>query len=180
MPLPVILRVSVLASLLPVLAGCGPERNEFAPACPSPVMPALTADVAAYRPGSTGRDLPDLVFSGRMTAIKGQCKLGDSKGKLETTVAFAVELTRGPAMPGNTVEVPVYLAVTEGDRILDKRVIMLRGAFASNVDRVTLDSGALLLILPISPTKSGAAYSVLAGFQLTPDQLAAARAKGTR
>ena len=37
----------------------------------------------------------------------------------------AVELTRGPAMPGRETDVPVFVAVTEGETILDKRVYLM-------------------------------------------------------
>ena len=177
MPLAAILRLFAFTLLLPLLAGCGPGRNEFPPACPTPVMPALTADVTAYRPGSAARDLPDMMFAGRMMGINGNCKRSD-KGKLVTTVTFGVEVSRGPALRGNQVEVPVFVAVADGDQILDKRVTVLRGEFPPNVDRLGLTSGELDIVLPISSSKSGAAYSILAGFQLTPEQAAAARARG--
>lgn len=180
MPLPIILRASALVVLLTSLAGCGPERNQFAPACPTPSLPAVTSDVAFFRPGSSGKDLTDLMFSGRMAGIHGECKNGPDKGTLQTTVSIGIEVARGPALRGNQVEVPVYLAVTDGDLILDKRVFALRGEFPSNVDRLTIGSGELVMILPVTPSKSGAAYSVLAGFQLTPEQLAAVRARGLR
>lgn len=181
MPLPVVFRAIPAVVLAGLLASCGPNRDEFPPVCPNPVLPALTGDVSAYRPGATGGHLTDLLYSGRMMGIQGQCKLdSDSKNKLDTTVQFAIELTRGPALPGRQVDVPVYLALTEGDQILDKRVIVLRGVFPSNVDRINITTGELEMKLPISATKSGAAYTVLAGFQLTPEELAAAKAKQTQ
>jgi len=173
-------RVLVFALVLTALSGCGPARNEFAPACPSPIFPKDTADIAVYRPNSGGRDLTDLMFAGRMMKISGECKLGSDKGTLRTTVTFVVEVSRGPALPGASVEAPVYLAVVAGDRILDKRIFALRGQFPSNVDRLMLSSGELDMALPVSSARSGAAYYVVAGFQLTPEQLAAARARSAR
>jgi hypothetical protein len=82
------------------------------------------------------------------------------------------ELSRGPAMTANQVTVPVYVAVTEGDRILDKHVYTLSAKFPSNVDRVTVSTPEVFMVLPVSQTKSAAAYSILAGFQLTADELA--------
>jgi hypothetical protein len=38
-------------------------------------------------------------------------------------------------------------------------------AFPSNVDRITVTPGDVNMVLPISPTKSGAAYTIIAGFQ---------------
>lgn len=181
MPLPVCLRALPVVVLAGLLAGCAPGRDQFPPVCPSPLLPALTGDVSAYRPGTTGEHLTDLLYSGRMTGIEGQCKLdSDNRNRLDTTVQFGIQLTRGPALQGRQADVPVYLAVTEGDRILDKRVIVLRGVFPSNVDQIGITTGELEMRLPISATKTGAAYTVLAGFQLTPEQLAAAKAKQTR
>ena len=181
MSFPVCLRALPIVVFGGLLAGCAPSRDQFPPVCPKPLLPSLTGDVSAYRPGTTGEHLTDLLYSGRIMGIQGQCKLNsDNKNKLETTVQFAIEVTRGPALRGRQADVPVYLALTEGDRILDKRVIVLRGEFPPNVDKVDITTGELEMLLPIGPTRSGAAYSVLAGFQLTPEQLAAAKAKETR
>jgi hypothetical protein len=167
-----------LVLLAGLLASCGPGRDEFPPICPSPLLPAVTGDVSTYRPGATGEHLTDLLYSGRMMGIQGQCKVDpDNRYRLDTTVKFDIEVTRGPALQGRQAHVPVYLALTEGNQILDKRVIVLGAAFPPNVDRINIATGDLEMLLPISPTKSGAAYSVLAGFQLTPEQWEAAKTK---
>ena len=44
----------------------------------------------------------------------------------------------------------------------------MRSIFPSNVDRVTLTPGEVDLSLPVTADKTGAAYTLLAGFQLTP------------
>ena len=178
MSLAVGFRAFTCALLFGLLAGCNPGRDVFPPVCPRPGLPAETGDVSAYRVGTTGGHLTDLLYTGRMMGIQGQCKLDpDDKYKLQTTVQFTIELTRGPALQGRQVAVPVYLAVTEGTQILDKRIIVLRAVFPPNVDRTNITTGELELTLPISPTMSGAAYSILAGFQLTPQQLQATRAR---
>ena len=41
--------------------------------------------------------------------------------------SVAVELNRGPAMQGREAEVPVFVAVTEGETILDKRTVRMHG-----------------------------------------------------
>ena len=65
----------------------------------------------------------------------------------------------------------MFLAVAEGETILDKQVYLMHVTFPPNQDRVTLGTGQLDLVLPVSATRSGAAYSIIAGFQLTPEQL---------
>jgi hypothetical protein len=41
-----------------------------------------------------------------------------------------------------------------------------------------VSSGDIDLALPVSPAKSGAAYGIIAGFQLSPDELAVNRRAG--
>jgi hypothetical protein len=170
-PTSLLLRAAAFAALLPLVSACAPERDQFAPACPRVAFLTPTADLAVFRPGSDGRDLTALVLGGRMQAIQGECKPGD-KGTVQATVVVGAELTRGPAMQGNQAKVPVYVAVTEGDRILDKHIYTLVASFPSNVDRVNVTTPEVFMVLPVTPTKSAAAYSILAGFQLTEGELA--------
>ena len=167
-----LLRTAAFAALLPLVSACAPERDQFPPACPGTAFLTPTADLAVFRPGSDGRDLTALVVGGRMQGIQGKCAPGSKKNTVEATVTVAAEITRGPAMSGNSADVPIYVAVTEGDRILDKHVYTLRATFPSNGDRVTVNTPGVFMVLPVSSTKTAAAYSILAGFQLTPGQLA--------
>lgn len=161
---------ALIAALLPLLAGCGPARNEFAPSCPGTAILGDAADIDLYRPGG-GHDLTDLIVHGRLSGIRGTCQPGSGKNQLAVTVSAVIDLTRGPAMPGRDVTVPVFLAVVDGDHIIDKHVYLMHSVFPSNLDRVTMTPGDVDLTLPISASKSGAAYAILAGFQLTSDQL---------
>jgi hypothetical protein len=172
-------RLCVLVLLLP-LFGCGPAANTFAPVCPTPrLIPALS-DVTRYGgPGPT-HDVTDLILQGRVVAVNGSCEAGDDKSKLPAKVLVSITMQRGPAMQGREADVAVFLAVTEGDTVRDKRVFPLRLAFPPNVDRLTITSPEIDLDLPVSPDKSGAVYSIIAGFQLTPDELAANRQAGGR
>ena len=162
--------------LLPLLAECGPTRNQFPPACPGTAILGNAADLDAYRPGSAGRDLVDLVVHARIVGVRGSCHEGDKKNQLAVTLNVLVELTRGPAMAGRETDVPVFVAVTDGSKILDKYVYLMHAVFPSNVDRVTLTPGDTSMVLPVTTARSGAAYTIVTGFQLPPDQLRAAPA----
>jgi hypothetical protein len=167
-------RAALFAVLLPLLADCGPPRNQFAPPCPGQAILGNAADLDVHRAtGGSGRasDLTDLVLHARIVGMQGSCREGDKKNQLLVTVGVGVELTRGPAMAGRESDVPVFVAVTEGDTILDKRTYFMHVVFPSNVDRITMTPGDLNLLLPVTPTKSGAAYTILTGFQLSSDQM---------
>lgn len=162
-------RAALSAVLLSLLAGCTTPLNQFAPPCPGQAILGDAADFDIHRAGAG--DLTDLVLHGRIVGMQGTCKAGSKKGQLAVTVQLGVEVTRGPAMTGREADVPVFVAVADGTTIIDKRAVTMRVVFPSNVDRVTLSPGDMNLLLPVTPTKSGAAYTILGGFQLGPDQM---------
>ena len=168
--------VAAFAALLPLVSACAPERDQFPPACPRLAFVTPTADVAVFRPGSDEHDLTALMLAGRMMSINGSCRQGKDKNTVEATLTVGAELTRGPAMRGNQALVPLYVAVTEGDHILDKHIYNLSATFPSNVDRIPLTTPEVFMVLPVTPAKSAAAYSILAGFQLSADQFTASPA----
>jgi hypothetical protein len=164
--------------LLP-LSGCGPAPNTFAPLCPTPrLIPAL-ADLTRYGGPGPSHDVTDLIVQARVVAVNGSCEAGDQPTKtLPAKVKVSISVLRGPAMKGREADVPVFLAVAEGDTVRDKNVFAVHVTFPPNVDRLTITSPDIDMDLPISPAKSGAAYSIIAGFQLTPDELAVNRQGG--
>ena len=83
-------------------------------------------------------------------------------------------------MQGRTAEVPIFVAVTDGDAVRDKHVYALHMEFPPNIERTSITSPPIDMTLPISPTKSGAAFGIIAGFQLTPAELAISRRQATR
>lgn len=161
------------------LAGCGSGNpaDRFPPPCPQTVINRDAADLSRFR--GAGRDLTDLVVSGRVTGLNGACTRTSST---VTTVSMSValELTRGPAARGRTTEVAYFVAVSLGDQILDKRVFRFQPEFPSNSDRLRLTGDVVTLALPVSTKLTAANYKVQAGFQLTPEELAVNRSLGTR
>ena len=167
-------RYCIPALLLP-LFGCGNGHNDFPPQCPVAKLVPELADLNRYAgPGPT-HDLTDLILQARVVGLDGKCQSAEDKSVLPTTVSVSIALQRGPAMKGRDADVPVFLAVVEGESIRDKHVYHVHLTFPPNVDRMTITSPPVDLTLPVSPEKSGAAYGVIAGFQLTPDELAANR-----
>jgi hypothetical protein len=166
-----------LVGLVTLLAGCGLKRDEFPPTCPRADLVWEAADIARYRQGVAAgtEDVRDLVLSGRIAAIRAKCQQGDNVGQLSADVSVEIQFNRGPAMQGREAVVPFFVAVTEGDRILDKHLYQVRVVFQTNTDQMLWGSDPIHMVFPVSATKSGAAYTILASFQLTPEELEATR-----
>ena len=163
--------------MLPLL-GCVPAANTFAPVCPTPrLIPAL-ADVTRYGGPGPAHDVTDLILQARVVAVNGSCEPGDDKDTLAAKVQVSISIQRGPAMQGRQADVPLFLAVTEGETVRDKKVYPLHLTFPPNVDRLTITSPNIDLDLPVSGDRTGAAYSIIAGFQLSAAELAANRQAG--
>ena len=165
-------RAAGLLALL-LLDACGPGRNEFAPFCPVPDIPKQIGELARYRGAS--RDPRDLIVRARIFDLPGQCKAGEEKFKVVATAIVAIEVARGPAMEGRVYTLPVFLAVTDASAIYDEIDIPLVVEFPSGLDAVRVTTPAKDIELPVSVARTAAAYGLVAGFRLTPDEIAAAR-----
>ena len=162
----------LLILLATLLAGCGSStKDSFAPACPRAAILGDAADLTRYRDGG-GRDLTDLVLAGRVLGLSGECQPGDTPRQLASSLLVSFQLTRGPAMTRRDADLSIFVAVSDGDQILDKKLFPVHVVFPSNIDTIRLTTDAIAMVLPISREKSGAAYTLTAGFQLTPEELA--------
>ena len=160
-----------------LLAGCS-QPDAFAPACPQLAMLPDGADLIRY--AGAGRDLTDLVLDAHLAAVPAACHwANDAHTKVEAKLQVAMSLGRGPAMGGRTIDVPYFVAVTEGDAVLDKQVYAARAEFPSNADRVTVSSPEVSMVFPVTHEKSAAAYKIIVSFQLTPEELEQNRARGS-
>lgn len=156
-----------------LVAGCGGGGgDQFAPACPRPAILRDANDLQRFR--GSGRDFLDTALLGRITGINGSCTQDGSKAVV-ATVSVGIELTRGPAAKGRSAEVSFFVAVSQGDRVLDKQVYTVKADFSENTDRVRLTGDSVDLRLPVSKTIKADSYQVTAGFQLTPAELKANR-----
>jgi hypothetical protein len=161
-----------------LLADCGPKPNTFAPYCPTPRRLTDAARIALYRPGSSGRDITDLVLEGTITDVSGVCKDGDDKNTVQVDAAVTFQVTRGPAMQGNTVDVPYVVAVALGEDIKQEAAFRLRVTFPSNIGTVNLVSDPVHMVFPVTKTTNASSYTIWAFFRLTPEQLELNRQRG--
>jgi hypothetical protein len=169
-------RLISLAALLALslVAGCA-DPTKFAPTCPQSAYLPDGSDITRYRRG--GHDISDLVLNARITKVDAHCAAGDKPSELRAWLQVAMKLTRGPAARGRDAELSYFIAVSRGDRILDKAVYPIHVTFPANIDGIDYTTDRVDLVMPTPKGVSGPDYTVTVGFQLTPDELSVNRTR---
>jgi hypothetical protein len=162
--------VPALLAML-ALGACGAVEHKFPPACPVPSLRPPLDEITRY---NGAQDLRNMVVRARVHDVAGKCEWGD-KGIVVATVQVVVDAQRGPAMTGDAISLPVFVAVIDGSAVRDEQRFYMPVVFQPNIDTVRALSKGVRMELPITPQKSAAAYNVLAGFQLSPEEVAAWR-----
>jgi hypothetical protein len=161
-----------------LLAGCGSTSEmRFAPSCPQISLLAEGADLTRF--AGTGRDVVDRVLEARLVAVDGACRSGRN-GDVVASLKVQAELRRGPAAQNRRVQLPYFIAVMDGDTVLDRRAFALDGNFAANVDSMRVTGDELELRFPGAGDRGASRYRVIVSLQLTEDELAYNRRGGAR
>ena len=117
-------RAALFAALLPLLAALRSGAQPVRAALPGPGDPGRCGGfrhlpaAAARRVAATSRTSCCTPGSSASRAAAGRATRRTSSPSRSNV---GVELNRGPAMQGREAEVPVFVAVTDGETILDKR-----------------------------------------------------------
>jgi hypothetical protein len=169
--------LTLLAAAAGALGACS-QPDVFAPACPQLALLQDGADLVRF--DGPGRDITDVVMEAHLTAVPATCHWADkTHKKVEAKLQVAMSIGRGPGMKGRSVVVPYFLAISEGDQILDKQIAAARADFPINTDRLSVITPEVSMLFPVSPEKSAAVYKITASFQLTPEELAYNRGHAT-
>jgi hypothetical protein len=165
------------AALLAALAlgGCQGDPNETAMSCPKPY---LLPDASAFTHyDGRGHDISNLVLSARLTDVRGACvgRLGKLQEGAHAHVVMLV--SRGPAAQGNDATISYSVGVMRDGEVLDEHSYSQHVVFPSNVDTVQVTGQEIPFVLPTSKRVAGPDYHLYFWLDLTPEDLAANRAK---
>jgi hypothetical protein len=157
--------------LLTTLAACSGGESasmEFAPACPVTHIPSEAGDYYLYNGKGTG--FGDLVARASIVKLEGECSAGGPKD-LKTRVVLHITVERGPASSTETLNIPWFIAVLHGDRIVNKHIFRHTVTFPANLATFDTTSKVVTIDLPIPPRNVDSDYRFEVGFQLSPRQL---------
>jgi hypothetical protein len=157
----------VAAMALPVLlAGCFGKTSTDTLACPSTAAtPGL--DVAPLFSGP-GRTRDDVVTAARILAVKDSCS--EEKDGIRADVIVTFSIVRGSPQVQNPQFTYFVAVVDSGSNILSEQRFGFVAHFAGN-ESVVAPTDNITVHLPVKRLGAGADYGIVAGFQLTPDQI---------
>ena len=173
----------LLASAV-VLAGCGytmPWSDDATPTCPAVRLLENADSEVVYAPGEA-RDPVDVRFSTRFAQLDWACTYERDEDapyvQVDLTINFAV--TRGPADRAGQADFSYFVAALDAERqVVDKQVFPVSIRFPATLDRVEMpEPDSLTLRLPLDRGTRGWQYTVVAGFQLTEQELEEQRIRG--
>lgn len=152
--------------LLPVL-GCSTKIS----ICPVPAILADTQSVTFFRPGTTP-DMANELYTVSLINAEGDCTYNTKENLVKASLDLTFRATRAPQAQAATYSVPYFVAVTENEKIYNKRILYLKFSFAPGAATATITQSPNDISLRVSNGKLPWNYEELVGFQMTPEQIA--------
>lgn len=135
--------------------------------CPTAGILTDAAQLTEY--AGPGRDITDVAYRWELIDAAARCTYDGNVVNVE--YGFSVEAALGPAATQARRTVPVFIALTTADeRIVEKRVIDVTAEFRNGERRVTYAKTFDDIAFDVGEG-DGRFYTIIIGFQLTPEQL---------
>jgi len=163
-------RTARLAALFaPIgLAACAGGSG---PTLDCPQVAVLQQASHLIRTAGNSNDVSARIIDARVTGVAGTCKpRGDHGERVVFRIGFAA--TNGLASRAESQTLSYFVAITDGERIIDKGVYPVRFDFRNGADQAVATTKPIRLDFPRAP--QSAKQQVLVGFQMTPSELARA------
>lgn len=108
-------------------------------------------------------DIATRTLDARVTGVAGQCsRAGKHMERIKFRIGFAA--TKGPAARFDRRTLPYFIAITQGSRIISKKIYPVTFAFMNGADQAIATTTVIQLNFPRAPRS--AAQQILVGFQM--------------
>jgi hypothetical protein len=155
-------------ALVALLSACAAPNPNL---CPATAILADASVAAVLRPGGPADPSGEL-FRVALINATTDCSLDKKKGETDSSLSLNFRATRAPTADGASYSVPYFVAVTMGERVVNKRLYTARFTFAPG------SSAASFTIVPdntqihLGNGHLPWDYQLTAGLQLTDGQTA--------
>ena len=164
------MRLLVWGIILAGLAACSDAAEPtYSGRCPTAAVVSDTSKIVKYQ--GDGRAKPEnVVVAAEILFAEIGCRF-DANG-LDAALVLDIRAQVGPATREFNHVLPIYIAITDqNDRVLIKKIVGTNAGF-SDSNTVAYTDVIEGIRIPLAEGDRGSNYKVLAGFQLTRQQLA--------
>ena len=160
-------RFAVLGLALLVLAGCDSAKVNL---CPVSVVLADASQIAVFRAGGS-QDLSGEAYRVALTGASSSCDINKKTGETGSSLRLNFRATRAPAADGAHYTVPYFAAITQGDQLVEKRILNVTFDFAPGASTATFTESPDDFNLHVENGHFPYEYQLMAGFQMTSAQI---------
>src|ERR1700760_353137 len=151
------------------LSGCQSAKQQAN--CPTANILTTASTMTEFRAGMEG-DPAGEIYSIRLTGVQATCDFDKDEGTTDTDVQLTFHATRSPT--GDTVShaVPYFIAsMQDGVTVLNKQILAENFSFGPGESEVTFSASVPTTHIKLDNGKKPYDYSLLAGLQLTRQQM---------
>ena len=173
-----VIRVAIAVALVGLVAGCAKQKYletvKLTPICPKVGVLADAERMTVFAAGAA-QDLTDVAYDARVGTVAGSCQFDQDEQQVMLSLDIPLSTTRGPAYRG-PVRLSYFVATLDAAKnVVGREQFDINVEIPSDSQRVD-NTEQLTETYKLKPDTLGAAYQVLVGFVLTPDQLSYNRA----
>jgi hypothetical protein len=171
-------RLFLAIAVCTLVAGCIKpkylETVKLTPVCPKVAVLSDAERLTQFVAGPS-QDLTDIALEARIGTVSGSCQFDNDDQKVTLSMDVPISATRGPALRG-PVRLAYFVATLDAAKnVLGRERFDI--TFEIPSDQTRFDGTEQLTeSYALKPDTLGAAYQVLVGFVLSPEQLAYNRA----
>jgi len=146
--------------------------------CPAANVLANTAALTAFKKGMEGDPSGEL-YTVEMTGVSLTCSFDKENGATDSDVQISFRARHAPSGDTSNYTVPYYIAsVLNGSTILDKHIYATVFSFQPGETTATFTAEVPSTVIHFANGKKPYEYGLLAGLQLTREQLDYSKAHG--
>lgn len=145
--------------------------GEGKPLLPCPKVSVLpSADSITIFQAGPGRDLVDVQFEGIIAPVSGECLYEDDDSELLVELVLRIGAIKGPSAKSQIQSFPFFVAIADkSKKVLNKKVFNSPIEIPAGRRRAAVQE-EIVQRIPLPSGRSGRDYSIVLGFQLTPEQ----------
>jgi hypothetical protein len=160
-------RFPVFLMALLALSGCNTDKVSN---CPVAVILADASQVTVFRPGAP-QDLAGEAYRVALVDISTDCSINKKTGETNSSYRVNFRATRAPSAEAAHYTVPYFVAVTQGDQLLEKRILQVSFNFRPGDSVATFSESPDDFDIRVPNGHLPIEYELMAGFQMTPAQV---------